>query len=69
MRKEYDVKSMKGGVTGKYYRRYLEGTHTVLLDPDVAAAFPTAKDVNDALRILVAVASKSVRSTRRRKAR
>lgn len=67
LRKEYDEKSLKGGVTGKYYRRYAEGTNLVLLDPDVAAAFPSAKEVNDALRVLVTVASKRVRSARRSK--
>jgi hypothetical protein len=54
-------------VRGKYYRRYVEGAHLVPLDPDVAAAFPNAKDVNDALRVLVTVASKSVRPVRRSK--
>jgi hypothetical protein len=44
---------MKGGVRGKYLARYREGTTLVLLDPDVAAAFPDAKAVNDALRLLL----------------
>ena len=44
---------MKGGVRGKYVERYREGTNVVLLDPDVAAAFPDAKAVNDALRLLL----------------
>jgi len=35
---------MKGGVRGKYVERYREGTNLVLLDPDVAAAFPDAKE-------------------------
>ncbi len=67
LRKEYDEKSLKGGVTGKYYQRYQEGTNLVLLDPDVAAVFPSAKEVNDALRLFVTVASKSVRPARRGK--
>ena len=50
LRPEYDFASMKGGVRGKYVDRYREGTNLVLLDPDVAAAFPDAKAVNDALR-------------------
>jgi hypothetical protein len=33
--------------------RYREGTNLVLLDPDVAAAFPDAKAVHDALRQLL----------------
>ena len=38
---------------GKYAERYREGTSLVLLDPDVAATFPNAKAVNDALRLLL----------------
>ena len=53
LRPEYDFSKMKGGVRGKYVERYREGTNVVLLDPDVAAAFPDAKAVNDALRLLL----------------
>jgi hypothetical protein len=54
LRPEYDFSRMKGGVRGKYVDRYREGTNLVLLDPDVAAAFPDAKAVNEALRLLLA---------------
>ena len=37
---EYDFSQMKGAVRGKYVERFREGTNLVLLDPDVAAAFP-----------------------------
>lgn len=47
MRAEYDF---RGGVRGKYAQRYAEGTNVVVLDPDVAAAFPDAASVNRALR-------------------
>jgi len=47
MRPEYDFSK---GVRGKYAKRYAEGTNVVVLDPDVAAAFPTAEAVNRALR-------------------
>jgi hypothetical protein len=67
LRKEYDLKKLKGGVRGKYYRRYAEGTNLVLLDADLADAFPSAKAVNDALPVLVDVASRRVRRPRRRK--
>ena len=50
MRDEYDF---KGGVRGKYAGRFRKGTNLVLLDPDVAKAFPTDKAVNDALRKLM----------------
>lgn len=53
LRPEYDFAQMKGGVRGKYVERYREGTNLVLLDADVAAAFPDAKAVNDALRLLL----------------
>jgi hypothetical protein len=53
LRPEYDFSRMKGGVRGKYVERYRKGTNLVLLDPDVAAAFPDAKAVNDALRLLI----------------
>jgi hypothetical protein len=53
MRPEYDFSN---AVRGKYYERYRQGTNVVLLDPDVADVFPNATAVNDALRMLVAVA-------------
>jgi len=53
LRPEYDFSQMKGGVRGKDVERYREGTNVVLLDADVAAAFPDAKAVNDALRLLL----------------
>jgi hypothetical protein len=50
LRPEYDFASMKGGVRGKYVRRFREGTNIVLLEPEVAEAFPTDDAVNEALR-------------------
>ncbi len=44
---EYDFSKMKGGVRGKYVERYRTGTNVVLLDPDVAQAFPTSDSVNE----------------------
>jgi hypothetical protein len=43
LRPEYDFSTMKGGVRGKYVERFREGTNPVLLDPDIAAAFPEGK--------------------------
>lgn len=60
LRPEYDFSRLKGGVRGKYVERYREGTNLVLLDPDVAAAFPDAKAVNEALRLLLADREHSV---------
>ena len=64
MRPEYDFSQLKGRVRGKYAERYREGTNLVLLDPDVAAAFPDAKAVNEALRMLVEVARKQLSQQR-----
>ena len=43
-------------VRGKYDGSYRRGTNVVLLDADVAEVFPSAQAVNDALRLLVALA-------------
>jgi hypothetical protein len=54
LRPEYDVTQlMKGAMRGKYAARYGTGTNLVLLEPDVAAAFPDAKAVNAALRLVI----------------
>jgi hypothetical protein len=53
LRPEYDFSLLSGGIRGKYVERYREGTNLVLLDPDVAAAFPDAQAVNAALRLLL----------------
>ncbi len=50
MQPEYDF---RGGARGKHAHRYAQGTNLVLLEPDVAKAFPTANAVNRALRTLV----------------
>jgi len=49
------------GIRGKYAKRYAEGTNVVVLAPDVAAVFPNAESVNEALRALVQIARKSGR--------
>ena len=54
LRPEYDLKSLlKDGVQGKYTQTYRAGTNLVLLEPDVAKAFPDEKAVNDALRLVM----------------
>jgi len=50
MRAEYDFASMKGGVRGKYTRRAREGTNIVVIEQEVADAFPTERAVNEALK-------------------
>jgi hypothetical protein len=55
---EYDFSKMKGGIRGKYVDRYQAGTNIVLLDPDIAQAFPTSDSVNEALRLLMQIAQR-----------
>ena len=64
LRAEYDLSQLKGRVRGKYVERYRAGTNLVLLEPDVAAVFPDAKAVNEALRLLIKVAENQVSNQR-----
>lgn len=50
MRAEYDF---SGGERGKYAKRFGRGAIMVVLDPDVADAFPTGAEVNRALRAIL----------------
>ena len=59
LRAEYDLARLKCGVRGKYYQQATAGTNLVLLEPDVARAFPDSNSVNRALRLLQEVATKS----------
>ena len=61
LRPEYDLRTLKGVVRGKYYRRALAGTNLVFLEPDVARAFPDSASVNRALRLLLDVATRTSR--------
>ncbi|MCG9889689.1 MAG: hypothetical protein MH252_01270 [Thermosynechococcaceae cyanobacterium MS004] len=58
LRPEYDFATMTGGVRGKYVERFRAGTNLVLLDPDIALAFPTDESVNEALRLLLQIAQR-----------
>jgi hypothetical protein len=57
MRPEYDF---SGGVRGKHFRDYRQGTNLVPLDEDVAKMFPDAASVNEALRLLIKLAKQRV---------
>ena len=59
IRPEYDF---SGGIRGKHYQAYRQGTNLVPLDPDVASMFPDAIAVNEALRLLVKLAKQRVPS-------
>lgn len=50
LRSEYDIATMKGGVRGKYVARLRKGSNIVVLEPEIAAAFPSTVSVNEALR-------------------
>ena len=53
LRDEYDRKDLKGGIRGKYLKRYRKGTNLAKLAPEVRAAFPSDEAVNEALRSLM----------------
>ena len=54
LRPHYDLRELlQGGVRGKYVDRFRAGTNLVLLDPDVAKAFPDEAAVNEALRMVI----------------
>lgn len=70
LRPEYNFDYSKA-VRGKYYKRILkEGANVVVLEPDVAKAFPSSAAVNDALRVVLkagqAARRLNTRSTRTR---
>ena len=60
MRPEYDL---SGGMRGKYYEQYKQGTNIVVLDPDVAQVFRDSASVNQALRLLMTIARQQVPSS------
>ena len=61
LRPEYDFSS---GMRGKHHAAYKAGTNVVVLDADVAKAFPDSTSVNRALRLLLEIAKKQ-RSSKR----
>jgi hypothetical protein len=50
MRPEYDFSK---GTRGKYFRRYVESSNVVVLEPDVSERFKNSVAVNEALRSLM----------------
>jgi len=67
LRAEYKPELFKNAVRGKYLAAYRRGTNVVILDSDVARAFPTEKAVNDALRRLIPKKAPSHPKTRRKR--
>jgi hypothetical protein len=62
LRAEYRREDLGEGVRGKYFKQYSQGTNLVLLEPEVAKAFPNAEAVNQALRVLIQAASRAAHS-------
>ena len=65
MRAEYRREDLGPLVRGKYAARYAKSTNIVVIDPALAKAFPNSETVNDALRSLLAVATKAIGLTSR----
>lgn len=64
LRPEYDLSKLRGGVRGKYAKRFQQGTNLILLSPDVARYFPDEQSVNTVLRSLVGIAKTELSHTR-----
>lgn len=61
MRPEYRRDELGSGIRGKYSSRYAKGANLVLLEEQVAKAFPTSEAVNEALLGLITLARKTAR--------
>jgi hypothetical protein len=53
LRSEYEPGDQGKGVRGKFYSAFEKSHNFVLLDPEVAKAFPSEEAVNEALRGLI----------------
>jgi hypothetical protein len=62
LRPEYRREGFETMVRGKYAQRMKEATNIVVLDPDIAEAFPNAQVVNETLRRLLDLAKDSAHS-------
>lgn len=68
-RPEYKRSDLGEIVRGKYAKRVRESTNVVVLEPDVAKAFPNGEAVNKALRGLISSKRPAVRRGLKRKAK
>ena len=59
LRPEYKREDFGAMVRGKYAARMKESSNIVVLDPDIADAFPNAEAVNQTLRRLLELAKSS----------
>jgi len=53
------------GVRGKHFKRMQQGTNIVLIAPDLLDSFPDSEAVNEALRSLKKIATRSAKPTQR----
>ena len=65
LRSEYKRSDFGQLVRGKYAARVADETNVVVLEPEVAEAFPTAEAVTKALRALLDLAATTARLTSR----
>jgi len=61
IRPEYQREDFGSMERGKYAKKIRENSNVVVLDPDVAEAFPNSQVVNDTLRRLIELAKANVR--------
>lgn len=63
LRGEYKASDFPGGlVRGKHASRIAEGSNIVVLDPEIAAAFPSSAAVKSALHSLLRLAAATTRT-------
>jgi hypothetical protein len=67
MRPEYKRSDFKKLERGKFFTEAEAGMSVVLLEPEIAKAFPTSKAVNEALHGLLSIAEQASRITSRGK--
>jgi hypothetical protein len=66
LRAKYKRSDFSGGlVRGKYAKHMRQASNVVVLNPDVAQAFPNEEAVNNALLSLIDLAKKTALPTRR----
>ena len=61
LRSEYKRSDFGEMVKGKYAQRLRMGSNIVLLEPEIASAFPTDQAVNEALRMVMKMAELPIR--------
>jgi hypothetical protein len=55
------------GARRKHFKRMQEGTNVVLIAPDLLDTFPDSEAVNDALRYLKKIATRSAKPSQRQR--